>query len=400
MKITTAIKTPLIYCRYLFKRYFVNKCHRNYYLSSNLFLQRVSQNNMTFFGYYNVSPENNEKKIVYCSQDDTTQVNLYIKDEHQDKIIGKTSSFNLQQGGMEQWGYTYTNNLYYNRFNKDSMSYQAVCHNIKTGNEQIYPLPIYSLSKQEDFYLSLNFERLAQMRPDYGYFCREVNELPDDSEDGIWRVDMESKKVRLIINLQQLKEINPDETMKGALHKVNHIDISPDGKRFMFLHRWVGPMGRYMRLITANSDGSGIYILNGDKMTSHSYWMDSNHIVSFCYTAKYSNAYVVFEDKTDNVKKLSDKLPTKDGHPSTFGDWMITDTYPDLARSSNLLLYNMRTDDMIELGKFYQPLRYNGTERIDLHPKWNMDGSRIYFESGHNGMRNLYYIDVSKFVKR
>ncbi|MDO4826811.1 MAG: hypothetical protein Q4B16_04560 [Bacteroidia bacterium] len=297
---------------------------------------------------------------------------------------------------MEQWGYAQRNNLYYNRFNANTQSYEAIRANTEEGLNDIYPLPIYALSKQEDFYLSLNFERLAKMRPDYGYFCKPVDSLPDNENDGIWYVDMLTKSVKLIITLRQLIDFKPSDTMIGAQHKVNHIDISPDGQRFMFLHRWIGPAGRYMRLITANADGSDLYILNGDKMTSHSFWRDNNHIISFCYTEQFGNAYVEFTDHSNSIRKLSDKLPVRDGHPSTFhNEWMVTDTYPDLSRYSRLLLYNLNTDKVIALGRFYQPLKYNGVKRIDLHPKWNMDGTRIYFESGHNGKRNLYFVELA-----
>ena len=263
------------------------------------------------------------------------------------------------------------------------------------------PMPVYALSKQEDFALSLNFDRLAVMRPDYGYFCHKNLEMPMNDADGIWHVDVATKEVKLIITLQQLIDLKPVETMEGARHKVNHIDISPDGKRFMFLHRWVGPKGRYMRLITANADGSDMYILNGDKMTSHSYWVDNNRIVSFCHTPETGDAYVMFEDKTDNRKLLSKKLPVTDGHPSTInqGEWMVTDSYPGHDAMSRLYLYNIKTDKLICLGRFYQPLKYKGPGRIDLHPKWNMQGTHVYFESGHDGKRRLYSINVESLLK-
>ena len=34
--------------------------------------------------------------------------------------------------------------------------------------------------------------------------------------------------------------------MVNSKHKVNHIDIAPDGKRFMFIHRWIGPKGDFI----------------------------------------------------------------------------------------------------------------------------------------------------------
>ncbi len=392
------IKVPLIWLRYVYLRFIKNRLFQPYY--SDYRIGKVSTQEVSFFGYYNVSPENLNGDIIYCSPNRDKSIALHIKTRDEDKIIATTQSYNLQQCCMEQWGYAQRNILYYNRFNANTQSYEAIRANTEEGLNDIYPLPIYALSKQEDFYLSLNFERLAKMRPDYGYFCKPVDSLPDNEHDGIWYINMLTKSVKLIITLRQLVDFKPSDTMVGAHHKVNHIDISPDGHRFMFLHRWISPVGRYMRLITANADGSDLYILNGDKMTSHSFWRDNNHIISFCHTEQFGNAYVEFTDHSNSIRKLSDKLPVRDGHPSTFyNEWMVTDTYPDLSRYSRLLLYNLNTDKVIELGRFYQPLKYNGVKRIDLHPKWNMDGTRVYFESGHNGKRNLYYVDVSGFTE-
>ena len=322
------------------------------------------------------------------------------KKKNHDNIIGSTAAFNMQQGCMLQWGYRNQNLIYWNQFNDESGNYEAIIYDLNSSKKNILPMPIYALSKQEDYALSLNFDRLAVMRPDYGYFCKKDMALPDDENDGIWKIDMRTLDIKLIITLEQLKAMRPVETMKGAKHKVNHIDISPDGKRFMFLHRWVGPKGRFMRLVTADNDGKNLYILNGDKMTSHSWWMDNGTIVSFCYTEKFGNAYVFFKDLTNSIMKVSDKLPIVDGHPSATKDgrWLITDTYPDSARMSRLYLYNISNDKLFCIGRFYQPLKYTGANRIDLHPKWNMNEDAIYFESGHTGKRRLYSVSIKALL--
>lgn len=402
-RIKNLIRPAYRFTRYTILRFMVRRQFSAYKSTENLTVERISPQKISFFGYYNVSPENTEGQVLFCSPiADTDSVALYYHDGDNETLIGETRAHNWQQGCMSQWGYTNTTRAYYNRYNQSTGSYEcAIFDTDKNCEIDSLPMPINALSKQEDFALSLNYERLALMRPDYGYFCNKNIKLPSNDNDGIWHIDIATKETRLIISLQQLIDIKPVDTMAGAQHKVNHIDIAPDGKRFMFLHRWVGPKGRFMRLITANADGSDIYILNGDKMTSHSYWTDSNHIVSFCHTLETGDAYVMFEDKTPHHKTLSSQLPTTDGHPSTInnGEWMITDTYPDKAAMSRLYLYHIPTDRLITLGRFFQPLKFQGTGRIDLHPKWNMAGDKVYFESGHNGKRCLYSINVSSLIK-
>ncbi len=393
------LRPPYAFVRYVILRYVKN----HYWKSAEVFLPnakltKVSRLPVSYYGYYNVSPENCNGEIVYCSPSQKKGfADVYLNAAGQEVKIGDTAAFNWQQACMPLWGYS-KDLIYYNVFDEEAMQYRCRVYSpSKRQDVGCFPMPVYSLSKQEDYALSLNFDRLAVMRPDYGYFCRKGQSLPDNEHDGIWKIDLATKETKLIISLQQLIDLKPAESMDGAMHKVNHIDISPDGNRFMFLHRWVGPKGRFMRLITADRDGKNLFILNGDKMTSHSYWVDSSRIVSFCHTNKYGNGYVVFEDLTENVSWLSDKLPREDGHPSTIqnGRWMVTDTYPSHDGMSKLYLYNLESGELQCLGRFYQPLKYKGPGRIDLHPKWNMTENAIYFESGHDGMRNLYCIDLS-----
>ena len=400
-KTVSILRRCYIFFRYLVYRYVLKRYYANYKLAKGLTIEKVFSQKETLFGYYNLSPENKKGEVLGCDFTKKPIVDILLKQNGTTSIIGQTQAFNYQQGSMLQWSFKEDNLLYYNSFNKERKDYECICYDTeKHCCADTLPKPVCCISRDGRYALSLNFERLAIMRPDYGYFCNEGGDLPGMQDDGIWKIDFQTKKVRLIITLKQLKEYNYVDTMEGAEHKVNHIDISPNGNRFMFLHRWVGPKGRFMRLITADENGENLYILNGDKMTSHSCWYDNSRIISFCYTSEYGNAYTSFIDQTKQKELLSADLPTEDGHPSVSPDkkWLITDSYPGLHRMSTLYLYNFESKSVFAIGRFYQPIKYTGTERIDLHPKWNLSGDKIYFESGHNGFRNLYCLHIDKMT--
>jgi len=392
----------LIYGRYLFHRYIIKKLFKSYQVNFGL-LSVVFKLKNSFFGYYNLSPENVNGLVLCCeSEKNKDHIKIHLLNGDKTKETITTKAWNWQQGCMLQWSYNHSNIFYYNDYSQYSNHYVTKVYDInKNKIVDELPIPICCIAKDETYALSLNFERLALMRPDYGYFCNKNVSLPDNKNDGIWKIDLKTKEISLIITLKRLIDLNTVETMKDAEHKVNHIDIAPNSKRFMFLHRWVGPQGRFMRLITSDSDGNNLFILNGDKMTSHSCWWGNDKIISFCHTSEFNNSYVVFDDLTHEKKLMSEKLPTFDGHPSVSpdGKWMITDSYPELDRMSKLFLYNIKNDDFKCLGRFYQPLKYVGKDRIDLHPKWNLNGSKVYIESGHDGQRKLYQIDLSNFIK-
>lgn len=406
------IQSTMIFFKYLYFRYLKNKRIKNFYLSPSVKINRVNQTKktQTFFGYYNISPFNSKENILF-GEVDTNQkrgslhkaINLQMTSDRKIPLpLGQSKAWNWQQGCMLQWLPGQENLIIYNDY--DDITDQYISKVVDTEGKLIrtYNIPINNVSKTGEYALSLNYDRLAKMRPDYGYFNRKNNELIADDNDGIWYLDLKNGKTELIVTLEQLKNLSPSDTMEGALHKVNHIDINPSGTRFMFLHRWVGPKGRFMRLITANPNGTELFILNGNKMTSHSCWVNDKDIISFCYVPDRGNGYYRFIDQTADISLVSEKLPEEDGHSSVGpnGRWMITDTYPDKARMSWLILYDLQNDCLFKIGRFYQPLKYMGEMRIDLHPKWGVDGNRIFIESGHEGRRCLYSIDVSGIVNK
>jgi hypothetical protein len=395
------VASVYIYLRYWVKRYIVNKSFASFILEKGVELKSVDKSGVNFFGYYNISPENMNGDIIYLKVNEEkirgslfepASIMLKKKDGSISKIA-KTNSWNWQQGCMLQWMPNNPNQILFNDYDTEKDCYISKIVDTTGKIIKIFDKPINSVSKTGNFALSLNYDRLAEMRPDYGYFNRSETSLPEDDEDGVWHINLLTGKIELIVSLEQLKNISFTDTMEKAMHKVNHIDINPSGNRFMFLHRWIGPQGRYMRLITANCDGSDMKILNGDKMTSHSCWLNDSEILSFC-EVEDQIGYFYFKDRSDEVKLFSELMPKFDGHPSISPDkkHIILDTYPDLSRFSNLYLYNFQEDSIKTIGCFLQPLRYKKEIRVDLHPKWSNNGEGVYFESAHNKNRKLYKV--------
>lgn len=388
--------------RYLVHRYVVRRNFSSVHLAEGVSIVPVDDG-ITFFGYYNISPENYRGYVLYLkvlkehvrgSLFEEASIMLKTKNG-QVRNIGRTKSWNWQQGCMIQWLNSDKDHIIYNDYDPGTDTY--VCKVIDTEGNLLkkYDMPINCVAQNGEYALCLNYDRLAIMRPDYGYFNRKNNALQDDDADGIWKLDLRSGKPSLVISLKHLKETSFTSTMKGATHKVNHIDINPSGSRFMFLHRWIGPAGRFMRLITAKPDGSDLQILNGDNMTSHTCWLDENQILSFC-EYKGDVGYFVFSEQKARVRRCPAKIHQVDGHPSISpnGNKIIMDTYPGISRFSTLHLYCLEKKLFITLGAFHQPPGYAGEIRVDLHPKWSYHGDCVYVESAHENHRKLYKITL------
>jgi len=360
-----------------------------------------------FFGYYDKSPWSSDmRKLLFHKLNNNNEfVELLIFDieNREIKKIAESSSWNFQQGCMAQWLPNSENNRII--FN-DIYNHNLISRIIDIGNksEVIIPCPIQTIHPSGEIALTLNYKRLAKLRPDYGYkpYVKNFSEKQSPDEDGVWLVDLLNKTIELRLSLLQLMEIQPKIEMRNAKHKVNHIFFSPDGSKFIFLHRWFNKSGKYSRLYVANSDFSNLQILLDNRMISHYSWENANNIIVFGRNEGKGNHYYkinVINGKTEIIAKdILDEYG--DGHPSFSPDkeWILTDTYPDKARQRHLLLFHIKTEKIIELGRFFSPLFYEGIKRCDLHPRWSPDGKMISIDSSHDGRRFTYILDVSEIL--
>ena len=400
------------YTEYLLQRYFIRNRFRKFYLNNQVTFKKIPVINNSFFGYYNISPFNHTGGLLWCETTEQrtrggkySSVNIiyYNVITEIKKVLGKSVAWNWQQGCMLQWFGDSDHKIIYNNYDETKREYYSEIFDLQSYDRKTLCRPIYSVANNGSFALTLNFDRISLMRPSYGYFRKENINLPSDENDGIWFIDIRKNTSKLIISLDQLKKFDSDSTMLNSEHKVNHIDIAPDGKRFMFIHRWIGPKGRFHRLITASCmDGSDLFYLTGTELVSHNCWMmDSKNIISFSRTKDGRDKYNLYTDKKGFKEIIGENDFFKDGHPSVSpnGRWMITDDYPDKSKFSSLYLYDLLNKKKHLLGRFHQPFKYYGENRIDLHPKWSKDGHFVSIDSGHDGKREFHVIDVTQLTK-
>ena len=359
----------------------------------------------SFFGYYDHSPLNRSGKYLlfhsamlssHLKPDPAIPVDIVLYDFASGKSIQMFSShaWNWQQGARTQW--LDDKSFIFNDFDSSSDKYfSRIVHTEKPGSRRI-DFPVYDC--HGSFALGLNFDRLHLLRPDYGYANRKGNISPeelDDTKDGIFKIDLEKNNSRLLISLDELKRIDAPDSFQDAHHKVNHIMLSPSGKRFMFLHRWLKNGRRFNRLYVSDLDQINLKLL-ARNIVSHCYWRSENEIIGFFEGPGGKLAYHKADLPAGDISVLDEQLDQfGDGHPNINGNKMLTDTYPNKARMKELMLYDLEKKSIQKLGEFFESLKFIGETRCDLHPRWDCAGNYAFFDSVHTGKRKLYAIKYS-----
>lgn len=278
---------------------------------------------------------------------------------------------------------------------------------LETLEEKVIPAPVYAVSQDGEFALTLDFSRLYNLCPGYGYFNvpekTEGSALPDAT--AIWKVDLRNGEITALLTYKDFARFQPRAEMqeRGSVHKVNHIMLSPNGKRFLVLYRWLVGKRKYTRLITCNVDGTDMYILSDDDMVSHCYWKNNSTILAFENKRKTGPGYYLMKDRTQKYMHCWPQF-SNDGHPSYSpdGSLIVTDSYPDRARiaSINLMDGDERKQRNTTIARVFSPFKYDNDTRCDLHPRWNHKGDRICFDSVFEGHRGLYVVDISELVSK
>jgi len=416
-----------------------------------------------FFGYYDKCPWSADGRFLLALEvdfidhlplpTDAASVGVVdLKGEGTFKKIAETRAWNWQQGCMLQWlGPDFNRRVIFNDLRNGK--FVSVIFNVFSGREEkVVQFPIYAVHPDGYYALSLNFSRVDDVREGYGYkgvLDPSVTEEKPEN-DGIYLVNLERNERFLMVSLAQLSLLLPVNSMNEGKHWVDHLTFNPSGTRFTFLYRWqLDDKGMYSRfcvmdfdpVASAVSQKPPFQILLDSGMASHFTWKSDSELLvwgrpvgtstsvgktalarkifvpiyhklfgsSPALMQKISgDAFLLFNLNDVRESGVTKPVPVaegviqEDGHCSFSpdGKWLLTDTYPDREHYRHLVLFNLRSHELVEVGKFRSlpdGIREDwdlSALRADLHPRWGRDGRQICFDSVHEGSRQMYVIDV------
>jgi hypothetical protein len=367
-----------------------------------------------FVGYYGITPFDATDRRLACLEvtfgdrlvqaDDRAAVCLVDTATGDLHPIAQTSAWNLQQGAMLHWLPTAPDRqLVYN--DRVDGRLVSVVLDVADNTRRLIDRPVAAVAPDGRTAIGLNFDRLRQIRPVTGYAGGKTDAplVPRPTDDGLFAIDVPTGKSRLLISVDTACRAAGDLPADVAAQPVwlEHPAFCRDGSRLFFMARAFHPRSRTIVSVplTANADGTNLRPLLpwAPNAGSHYDWLDASRFALTHEAAPGKWQHLLFGEKDHPTgRPLAETVLTRDGH-CTFspdGRWMITDTYPDQDRRQHVYVMNVVTGQAARIASFAAPAQYRGDYRCDLHPRWNRTGNQICIDSTHDGVRQVYVLDL------
>ena len=313
--------------------------------------------------------------------------------------IGETTAWNFQQGAMLQYHPFLKNTVYYNVC--ENGKFMCVTHNYETGEKKYAERATACVSPDGKWGLAVNFGRIYDFRPGYGYagFEDSNRNVNAPTDDGVFLVDMESGKSRMLCSYAALAPISGFDAEKAKL-LVNHITFNTSSDRFVMLVRnFMTEYAPYWLTSMMVGDLEGnVHTVLPKTYVSHYFWTDAEHILAHCTVeGDKKSMYSVCVTDGSAVEYDMDYFGgsyNTDIHCNTSPDgaYIIGDGYP-IDGYRRLMAYSPSDGTERELfrARTYTPSGgWDG--RCDLHARFVDGGKHISFDTVHNGRREIAMI--------
>lgn len=359
-----------------------------------------------FFGYYDLQPfsADNTKHLTHRvkfmdrlpNKDDIAEIGYIDIANKQFIKITQTRAFNFQQGALLRW-FEKNKSVTFNDF--DGEKYIARVVGLDGREVDRYDMPFATMSEEKGVALSINFSRIYDFRKGYGYVNIPDRFFDDNApkDDGIFTVDLKSKKTSLLISYAKLKEIVKEPPFSEQKLVVNHINFSPSGEKFVFLLRNVDPNGKMWGTVLAVGDLNGnIKKLTNFEINSHYSWKDNKTLMIWSGLPEWGIYFI--DTVTGERKKLNNPVTDRgDIHCNYSPDrsCFIADGYIEKDGKRYLYYYDFSTKKACALfGVYSMPLETD--IRCDLHARFSGDGTLISYDTTENGSRQITLLPFSK----
>ena len=354
-----------------------------------------------FFGYYGMSPWNASESKMAClsttfqdrlpKEGEKAQIGLVDPISGAFSKVSETKAWNLQQGALLHWNpIAADREIVYN--DQTAGGLNAVVFNLETRQKRLLSRPISAVATTGRFALSLNYGRLSRLRKTVGY-TGATDPFADQahpSEDGIFRLDLETGESKLIVSIKEVfvKAAEQYPVLAKRHMWFNHTVLNPEANRLLFLARTRDENNHLdSAMFTVNIDGTELHqVIPFNSGVSHFAWRNNFEIAAtFRLRGQTERQHIIFTDRIEDYRVIGENFLLGDGH-CTFspnGKWLATDRKDSATLSQSLWWWDYKNKAGMILCHFpmMNKIYLKGHTRCDFHPRWNPSGNKICFDA-------------------
>nr|ACS68532.1 hypothetical protein ObacDRAFT_8529 [uncultured bacterium FLS18] len=322
--------------------------------------------------------------------------------------IEKSLAWNFQQGTMFYWNPKQPDTqFFFNDRDPDTNLVFTVLYDIERKQRvreyrfEDASVASGGVSPTGEFFLAINYGRLARLRPVTGYpgAADPTAPTPAPHNDGIFRVDVESGQRKLIVSFRQLRHLLHEQH-----EKIDEVD-------FYINHSLINRTGKYVYFFARARYGSDSMAVNapcsvrtdGTELTAHQYigghpeW-DHRSVVIGARDGRQIR-YDIRQQAIVGQIATPEIIPMPGGDISLSPDanWLACG-YATRDRSHNKYVILRRSDGGYAHSRTFSRGPYTrGQLRIDPAPRWNRDQTAILVpEMTADGTRQLHLIEIEE----
>lgn len=326
------------------------------------------------------------------------------------ETVTTTRAWGIQVGANVQWGatdrYLFTNKI---------VNGEAVCARIdrETGEVTTYAGPMYHASPDGASVIGVPPAYLNATQSGYG--APLMRALPPGAahDEGLWLTELATNRRTLLMSISEILRHarEPlDVTGEHGTFYFFHAKYNPQGTRISQVVRCMipGQPGWHPQLYTFSADGSDVHQTVKPSQWAagghHPNWHpDGKHIVMNLKPEGGPLRFCQIRYNGGDIRVLSTRH-LGSGHPSVEprGRFLITDCYvgEPMTRDNGevpLRLLDLTTDEALDLCDV-DTLSLRGTLRLDPHPAWSRDYTRVCFNGALDGKRQVFIADLAALV--
>ncbi len=328
--------------------------------------------------------------------------------------VEKCRAWNFQQGTMFYWNPRHPETqFFFNDRDPETNLVYTVLYDIEQKKRireyrfEDPPVANGGVSPTGEFFLAINYGRMARLRPTTGYpgAADPTAATPAPDNDGIFRVDVETGKQKLIVSFRQLRDLLRERHKKieAVEFYINHSLCNRTGEYVYFFARG----GKSMAVnVPCSVRTDGTELRAHEHIGGHPEWDEGTVVIG----AKDGRQVRYDINQQAIVGRIATReiIPEPEGDISLSPDanWLACgysigargQTRPSRDCPHNRYVIVRRSDGAYARSpKFSRGPYKDGALRIDGAPRWNREQTAILFPAmTDDKTRQLHLIEVEK----